>query len=91
MIALSAAIAAVFYLAAPVQMSKQRPQLIVCPLADPGENRDAIRLACRRALGLPSTGPDKNKDKSVWAEQSASELTCVLDCQAQAENRGISK
>jgi hypothetical protein len=91
MLALSAAMAAVLYLIAPTQKSSQRPQLMVCPLSDPRENRDEMRLACRRALGLPSTGPEMNQSKSVWAEQSAAELTCVLDCTAKAENRGLSR
>jgi hypothetical protein len=76
-----------FYEAATAPKPWERPRVIVCPIRDPGGNLDELRLACRRNLGLPSSGPDaKQQSKAIWVEQSGAELACVLDCVAQSKS-----
>jgi hypothetical protein len=84
---LCSAAALVFYRATTAPKSWQRPRLIVCPMREPGENMDELRLACRRSLALPESGPDRTQDRSVWVEQSGAELACVLDCVALSKKR----
>jgi len=74
-----------FYQAATAPKPWQRPRLIVCPVREPSGNLEELRLACRRNLGLPSSGADSQQSKAVWVEQSGAELACVLDCVAQSK------
>jgi len=74
-----------FYQAATAPKPWQRPRLIVCPMPEPSGNSDEIRLACRRSLGLLSSGPDTKQGKAIWVEQSAAELSCLLQCTAQSK------
>jgi hypothetical protein len=74
-----------FYQAAIAPKPWQRPRLIVCPVREPSGNLDELRLACRRNLGLPSSGADSKQSKAIWVEQSGAELACVLDCVAQSK------
>ncbi len=78
-----AAAAVAFYQAATAPKPWQRPRLIVCPMREPSGNPEELRLACRRNLGLLSSGPDIKQSKAIWVEQTAAELSCVLDCVAQ--------
>jgi hypothetical protein len=82
-IAVLCAVAGVaFYRAATAPRLWQRPNLIVCPLREPEGTLDELRLACRKILGLPSSGPDTKQHRPIWVEQSGAELACVLDCVA---------
>jgi hypothetical protein len=74
-----------FYRTATAPRLWQRPSVIVCPLREPENKLEELRLACRRSLGLPSSGADSKQDRSVWVEQSGAELACVLDCVAQSK------
>jgi hypothetical protein len=76
-----------FYRTATAPRHWQRPSLIVCPLREPKGPLEELRLACRRNLGLPSSGPDTKQDRAIWVEQSGAELACVLDCVAQSKKR----
>jgi hypothetical protein len=71
-----------FYKTATAPRAWQRPSLIVCPLRNPEGPLEELRLACRRNLGLPASGPDPKQERSIWVEQSGAELACVLDCVA---------
>jgi hypothetical protein len=71
-----------FYRTATAPRLWQRPNLIVCPVREPEGTLDELRLACRKTLGLPASGPDTKQDRSIWVEQSGAELACVLDCVA---------
>jgi hypothetical protein len=74
-----------FYRTATAPRLWQRPSVIVCPVREPEGKLDELRLACRRSLGLPSSGADPKQERSVWVEQSGAELACVLDCVAQSK------
>ena len=75
-----------FYQAATAPKPWQRPRLIVCPMREPSGDAEELRLACRRNLGLLSSGPDIKQSKAIWVEQTAAELSCVLDCVAQSKS-----
>jgi hypothetical protein len=74
-----------FYQTATAPRLWQRPSVIVCPLRDPEGKLEELRLACRRNLGLPESGPDTKQDRPIWVEQSGAELACVLDCVSQSK------
>jgi len=80
-----AAAAVAFYQAATAPKLWQRPSVIVCPMREPSGNLDELRFACRRNLGLPSSGADSRQSKTIWVEQSGAELACVLDCVARSK------
>jgi hypothetical protein len=78
-----AAAAVAFYQSATAPKPWQRPKAIVCPVPDPSGNSDELRFACRRSLELLSSGPDTRQSKAIWVEQTAAELSCMLDCAAR--------
>jgi hypothetical protein len=80
-----AAAAVAFYQAATAPKPWERPRVIVCPVREPSGNLEELRLACRRNLGLPSSGADRQQSKAIWVEQAGAELACVLDCVAQSK------
>jgi hypothetical protein len=74
-----------FYRTATAPRVWQRPSVIVCPLREPEGKPEELQLACRRSLGLPSSGADKKQERAIWVEQSGAELACMLDCVAQSK------
>jgi hypothetical protein len=54
-------------------------------MREPTSNQEELRLACRRSLGMLSSGPDIKQSKAIWVEQTAAELSCLLDCVAQSK------
>jgi hypothetical protein len=80
-----AAAAVAFYQTATAPKPWQRPQVIACPAREPSGNLDELKFACRRHLGLLSSGPDTRQGKAIWVDQSAAELACLLDCAARSK------
>jgi len=80
-----AAAGVAFYQAATTPKPWQRPKAIACPVTEPSTNLDELRFACRKNLGLLSSGPDTRQGKAIWVDQSAAELSCMLDCAARTK------
>jgi hypothetical protein len=81
-----AAAGVAFYQAATAPKPWQRPRLIVCPMREPSGNLEELKLACRRNLGLLSSGPDTKQGKAIRVEQTAAELSACSTAPRRAIN-----
>jgi hypothetical protein len=54
-------------------------------MREPSGDPEELQLACRRNLGLLSSGPDIKQSKAIWVDQTAAELSCLLECAAQSK------